>query len=52
MNQDRIVVLESELKRHKAHLAANVGNEDLLSFFLRDNPEDVSYVDDLKKRVV
>jgi len=43
--------LESELKRHKTQLAANAGNEDLLSFFLRDNSEDVSYIDDLKKRV-
>ena len=50
-HQDRITVLESELKRHKTQLAANAGNEDLLRFFLGDNSEDLSYVDDLKKRV-
>ena len=44
-------MLESELKRHKTQLAANADNEDLLSFFLRDNSEDVSYIDDLKNRV-
>lgn len=49
--QDRITVLESELKRLKTHLAANAGNADLLSFFLKDNSKDVSYIDDLKNRV-
>ncbi|KIM91914.1 hypothetical protein PILCRDRAFT_809908 [Piloderma croceum F 1598] len=48
---ERIAVLESELKRHKAQLAANVGNEDLLQFFLGDNSNNLSYVADLKKRV-
>lgn len=44
------MVLESELKRCKAQLAANAGNSDLLAFFLRSS-EDVSYVDDLQKRL-
>jgi E3 ubiquitin-protein ligase BRE1 len=48
---DRIAVLESELKRHKTQLAANAGNQEILTFLLGDNPENVSYVDDLKKRV-
>jgi E3 ubiquitin-protein ligase BRE1 len=49
--KERIAVLESELKRHKAQLAANAGNEDLLQFLLGDNSKDLSYVDNLKKRV-
>jgi E3 ubiquitin-protein ligase BRE1 len=48
---ERILALQSELNRHKAHLAANAGNEDLMKFFFVDQGEDVSYIADLQSRL-
>ncbi|KAJ7268745.1 BRE1 E3 ubiquitin ligase-domain-containing protein [Mycena haematopus] len=48
----RIAVLESQLSRHKAQLAANAGNEDLMHFFFSGQLEDVAYVEELKNRVM
>ncbi|KAJ7772537.1 hypothetical protein DFH07DRAFT_734059 [Mycena maculata] len=47
----RILVLESQLSRHKAQLAANAGNEDLMNFFFSGQLEDVAYIEELKNRV-
>jgi hypothetical protein len=44
-------VLEAELKRLKAHLAAKAGDESLAAYLLGDNPDSVSYIDDLKNRL-
>jgi E3 ubiquitin-protein ligase BRE1 len=49
--QERILVLESELSRHKAQLAANSGNEDLMLFFFGGSVENAAYIDNLKNRV-
>lgn len=49
--QDRIVVLQSEVKRLQARLAASSGNDDLLSFLTKDDNVNTSYVDDLKSRL-
>ncbi|KII92834.1 hypothetical protein PLICRDRAFT_51174 [Plicaturopsis crispa FD-325 SS-3] len=46
---DRLVALESEVKRLKARIAANSGDKDILSFFMKD--VDISYVEDLKSRL-
>ncbi|KAJ7346872.1 BRE1 E3 ubiquitin ligase-domain-containing protein [Mycena albidolilacea] len=48
----RIVVLESQLSRHKAQLAANAGNEDLMHFFFSGQLNDVAYIEELKNRVM
>ncbi|KAJ7446245.1 BRE1 E3 ubiquitin ligase-domain-containing protein [Mycena galericulata] len=47
----RIVVLESQLSRHKAQLAANAGNEDLMRFFFSGQLDDMAYIEELKNRV-
>ncbi|KAK7005736.1 putative allantoicase [Favolaschia claudopus] len=47
----RISVLESQLSSHKAQLAANAGNEDLMRFFFSGNLNDGDYVEQLKNRV-
>ncbi|KAJ7647129.1 BRE1 E3 ubiquitin ligase-domain-containing protein [Roridomyces roridus] len=47
----RIAVLESQLSRHKAQLAAQAGNEDLMHFFFTGQLEDMAYIEDLKNRV-
>lgn len=49
--QERIVVLESELKRHKAQLAANVGNEEVMNFFFGPYVENVAYIEELKTKI-
>jgi len=51
--QERITTLQSEVARLKGRLAAEAGDEDLLSFILRPEGKDesVSYVDDLKRRL-
>ncbi|KAI0328649.1 BRE1-domain-containing protein [Cubamyces sp. BRFM 1775] len=48
---ERIAVLESESKRLKSRLAANSGDEDLVSFLWSSSSEGPSYVEDLKRRV-
>ncbi|TDL25907.1 BRE1-domain-containing protein [Rickenella mellea] len=48
---DRIVVLQSEVKRLQTRLAASSGNDDLLSFLTKDDNVNTSYVDDLKSRL-
>lgn len=48
--QDRIQILQSELSRCKAKLAANAGAEDLMLFFLEGNTESVRYVESLKEQ--
>ncbi|KAJ7680562.1 BRE1 E3 ubiquitin ligase-domain-containing protein [Mycena polygramma] len=48
----RIVVLESQLSRHKAQLAANAGNEDLMQFFFSGQLDDMAYIEELKNRVM
>ncbi|EIN11960.1 BRE1-domain-containing protein [Punctularia strigosozonata HHB-11173 SS5] len=49
--EERIAVLTSESTRLRSLLAANAGNEDLMSFFLREQSEGGSYIDDLKSRL-
>jgi E3 ubiquitin-protein ligase BRE1 len=49
--QERISVLQAELQRCKARMAADSGDEDLAKFFWSDHPEDASYVDDLKSKL-
>jgi E3 ubiquitin-protein ligase BRE1 len=44
-------VLESELRRHKAQLAANVGNDDLMLFFADGNTENAAYLENLRNRL-
>ncbi|KAJ7497481.1 BRE1 E3 ubiquitin ligase-domain-containing protein [Mycena latifolia] len=48
----RIQVLESQLSRHKAQLAVNAGNEDLMHFFFSGQLDDMAYIEELKNRVV
>ncbi|KAJ7747309.1 BRE1 E3 ubiquitin ligase-domain-containing protein [Mycena metata] len=48
----RIAVLESQLNRYKAQLAANAGNDDLMSFFFKGGLDDVAYIQELKTRVM
>ncbi|KAI0819960.1 BRE1-domain-containing protein [Trametes gibbosa] len=47
----RIAVLESENKRLKTRLAANVGDEDLVAFLWSSPPDGPSFVDDLKRKL-
>jgi len=49
--QERILVLQSELRRHKAQLAANASNEDLMLFFANGNIESAAYLESLKNRL-
>ncbi|RDB24923.1 E3 ubiquitin-protein ligase BRE1 [Hypsizygus marmoreus] len=48
---ERIAVLESDLRRHKAQLAANAGNEELMMFFANGSLEEAAYIESLKDRV-
>lgn len=48
---ERISVLESELRRYKAQLAAHAGNEDLMLFFADGNIENAAYLESLKNRL-
>ncbi|KAF7977744.1 hypothetical protein HWV62_2826 [Athelia sp. TMB] len=48
---ERILVLQSEVKRCRTQLAAEAGNQDLLAFFYQDKSWDLSYVEDLQNRV-
>lgn len=45
-------MLESQLSRHKAQLAASAGNEDLMRFFFSGQLNDVAYIEELKNRVM
>ena len=49
--QDRIAVLQSELRRLKARLAAQAGDEDLMNFILNRSDVDVDYIQDLRTRL-
>lgn len=49
--QDRIAVLQSELRRLKARLAAQAGEEDLMNFILNRSDVDVDYIQDLRTRL-
>ena len=44
-------MLQSELCRLKARLAAQAGEEDLMNFILNQSDMDVNYVQDLKARL-
>lgn len=44
-------MLESELRRHKAQLAANAGSEDLMLFFVDGDIENVTYLENVKTRL-
>lgn len=43
--------MESEVRRHKAQLAANAGNEDLMLYFTGGNIDEAVYIESLKDRV-
>jgi len=49
--QERIAVLQSELRRLKARLAAQAGDEDLMNFILNQSDVDVDYIQDLRTRL-
>ncbi|KAJ3508382.1 hypothetical protein NLJ89_g5785 [Agrocybe chaxingu] len=49
-NTERINILQSELSRCKAQLAANVGDEDLMAFFLTGHFEDPKFYEELKNQ--
>ena len=44
-------MLQSELRRLRACLAAQTGNEDLMNFILNQPDVDIDYVQDLKTRL-
>ena len=44
-------MLQSELRRLKARLAAQAGDEDLMNFILNQSDVDVDYVQDLRTRL-
>ncbi|KAH7929827.1 BRE1-domain-containing protein [Leucogyrophana mollusca] len=48
---ERINVLESEVRRHKARIAAQEGDEDLMTYFFKGKVDDIQYIRDLKKRL-
>nr|GAT44637.1 allantoicase [Mycena chlorophos] len=48
----RIQVLESQLSRYKAQLAANAGSRELLDFFFSGQAEDAKFIEEMKSRVV
>ncbi|KAJ7072145.1 hypothetical protein C8F01DRAFT_1243222 [Mycena amicta] len=47
----RIQVLESQLSRHKAKLAANAGSRELMEFFFSGQLDDVAYIEEMRNRV-
>ncbi|CAA7261702.1 unnamed protein product [Cyclocybe aegerita] len=49
-NMERIDILQSELSRCKAQLAANAGDEDLMAFFLTGHFEDSKFYEELKSQ--
>lgn len=46
---ERIIQLKSEIARHRARLAAQCGEEDLMKYFFEGKVEDVEYVRDLER---
>ncbi|KAF9653827.1 BRE1-domain-containing protein [Thelephora ganbajun] len=48
---ERIAVLQSELRRLRARLTAQAGDEDLMSFILNQSDVDINYIQDLKTRL-
>ncbi|CAL1706865.1 unnamed protein product [Somion occarium] len=48
---DRIKVLESEVTRLKTRLAAESGDEDLMTFLFQHGAEEMSYVEDLRQKL-
>ncbi|KAH9929494.1 BRE1-domain-containing protein [Epithele typhae] len=48
---ERIIVLQSEIKRLKTRLAANADDADLVSFLWQSTADGPSYVEDLKRRL-
>jgi len=49
--QERIAVLQSEMRRLRARLAAQAGDEDLMNFVLNQSDVDVDYIQDLRTRL-
>ncbi|KAG1865769.1 BRE1 E3 ubiquitin ligase-domain-containing protein [Suillus subalutaceus] len=49
---ERITQLESEVRRHKAKLAAHAGNEDLMKHFWEGKVDDLQYVDGLRRKLL
>ncbi|KAL4074257.1 BRE1 E3 ubiquitin ligase-domain-containing protein [Scleroderma citrinum] len=48
---ERIAQLQSEVARHKAKLAAQSGEEDLMKYFFEGKVDDVEYVRELKRKL-
>jgi E3 ubiquitin-protein ligase BRE1 len=44
--------LESEVRRHKAKLAAHAGDEDLMKYFWEGKVDELGYVDDLRRKLL
>ncbi|KAG1746177.1 BRE1 E3 ubiquitin ligase-domain-containing protein [Suillus lakei] len=51
-SRDKITQLESEVRRHKAKLAAHAGNEDLMKHFWEGKVDDLQYVDGLRRKLI
>lgn len=49
---ERITQLESEVRRHKAKLAAHTGNEDLMKHFWEGKADDLQYVEGLRRKLI
>ncbi|KAG1809354.1 BRE1-domain-containing protein [Suillus subaureus] len=49
---ERVTQLESEVRRHKAKLAAHAGNEDLMKHFWEGKVDDLQYVDGLRRKLI
>jgi E3 ubiquitin-protein ligase BRE1 len=49
---ERITQLESEVRRHKAKLAAHAGNEDIMKHFWEGKVDDLQYVDGLRRKLM
>ncbi|KAH7888505.1 BRE1 E3 ubiquitin ligase-domain-containing protein [Phlebopus sp. FC_14] len=48
---ERIAQLQSEVARHKAKLAAQAGDADLVKYFFEGKVDDLDYVHELKKKL-
>ncbi|KAG1771722.1 BRE1 E3 ubiquitin ligase-domain-containing protein [Suillus occidentalis] len=49
---EKITQLESEVRRHKAKLAAHSGNEDLMKHFWEGKVDDLQYVEGLRRKLI
>ncbi|KAG0695705.1 BRE1 E3 ubiquitin ligase-domain-containing protein [Suillus ampliporus] len=49
---EKITQLESEVRRHKAKLAAHTGNEDLMKHFWEGKVDELEYVDGLRRNLI